>query len=528
MSNNEHTFVSYTDDIRTRSKKIEEKKAAVKLMGGEEKIANLHKKGKLTARERIDLFFDKGTFIEQFTLVTSKNIVDRPTPADGVITGYGEVDGRPVVAYATDATLFSGACGEAHMQKIVAMYKIAGDMQVPIIAFIDSSGARLNEAMESTPDFIKSFHYQSLYSGVIPQITVICGACAAGQAYGPLLSDLTIFTRHTGMMWLAGPRATAAVTQSDVENFGGAEFHMKYSGSCDFIAEDDRDAIQLVKKILGYCPSNWRQNPPKGKLTDDPERREDGLFDAVPANPRRPLKMHRIIELIVDNGDFLEVKKGYGKSVIVGFCRFDGQPCGIIASNPAVLGGCLDPASSDKFARFLVFCDCFNLPVITLVDCPAFIVGGDWEKQGVIRHGTKLINAYALSTVPKIGVIIRKSYGGSMVVWGSKANGADFVYAWPSAEISPMGPDAAIAVIYNKELQSIKDPEKRQVVTAQKKQEYFERNAEVSQVASNMRFNFVDEIIDPRDTRSVIIKALRISKYKNVTIPARKRANPPQ
>ena len=520
-------FISYTDDMRVRFQKTEEKKAIVRQMGGEELIARQHEKGKLTARERLQLFFDQGAFVEHFTLVDSKNIVDSPTPADGVVTGYGEVDGRPVVAYATDATIFSGACGEAHMLKIVDMYRLAGDMGVPIIAFIDSAGARLQEAMPATPPFIRSFHYQCLYSGVIPQITVVCGLCAAGQAYGPVLADFTVFTRHTGKMWLAGPRAAAAVTHSNVAEYGGAEFHMRYSGSCDFIAEDDYDAIRIVKEILGFCPSSWRELAPLAQSTDDPERAEEDLLDLVPASPKHPLDMYKLIQLIVDDGVFLETKKGFGQSVITGFCRFAGQPCGIIASNPAVLGGCLEPDSSDKFARFLVFCDCFNLPVITLVDCPAFVVGSDWEKQGVIRHGTKLISAYALATVPKIGVIIRKSYGGSTVVWGSKPNGADFVYAWPTAELSPMGPDAAVAIIYHREMQLLEKPEERQAFAAQKKQEYFEKNAEITQVASSMRWNMVDEIIDPRHTRGAIVKALRLSRRKKVQVPERKRANPP-
>jgi len=522
-------FVSYDDSIVDRIRKVEERRAEILRMGGEDAIERQHAKGSLTARERMDLLFDDGTFTEHFTFVESKNITDRPTPADGVITGFGKVDGRPVVAYATDATLFSGACGEAGMRKIVAMYKLAGDMKVPVIAFIDSAGARLNEAMAATPPFVQSFFYQSIYSGTIPQITVVCGLCAAGQAYGPLLADFIIFTRHGGKMWLAGPRATAEMSASDIEAYGGADFHMRYSGSCDLIAEDDKDSIRLIKIILSYIPTNWKEKPPIIERKIGAERIGDEILDVVPSDARKPLDMYKIISLIVDDGKFLEIREDFGKSVITCFCRFNGQACGIIASNPKELGGALEPDSSDKFTRFLMFCDCFNLPVITLVDCPAFIVGGDWEKKGVIRHGVKVITAFARATVPKIGVIIRKSYGGSTVVWGSKPNGADFVYAWPSAEVSPMGPDAAIAIIYNRQLKEIKDRKERLAFAEQKKREYFEKNIDVMKVASEMRWNVIDEVIDPRDTRIKIIQALELAKTKSIDwLPDSKHANPQQ
>jgi propionyl-CoA carboxylase beta chain len=523
-------FVSYNDPIAVRVQKVTERKHEIHRMGGKVAISKLHEKGRLTARERLALLFDEGKFTEHFTFVESKNVIDRPTPADGVITGYGKVDGRHVVAYATDATLFSGACGEAGMRKIVAMYKLAGDMKVPVIAFIDSAGARLNEAMAATPPFVQSFFYQSIYSGVIPQITVVCGLCAAGQAYGPLLADFVIFTRHGGKMWLAGPRAAAEMSSSDVEQFGGADFHMQYSGSCDIIAEDDEESIKLVKDILSYCPSNWREKPPIiDKKTDEDDRVGNEIYDLVPDDPRQPLDMYKIISTIVDDNEFLEIKRDYGKSVITCFCRFNGQPCGIIASNPEHMGGALEPDSSDKFARFLMFCDSFGLPVITLVDCPAFVVGGDWEKKGVIRHGVKLISAFARATVPKIGVIIRKSYGGSTVVWGSKPNGADIVYAWPSAEVSPMGPDAAVSIIYNKQMKAIEDRKERRAFSEQKKREYFEQNVDVMKIASEMRWNVIDEIIDPRDTRIRIINGLDLTKSKDIDwLPKCKHPNPPQ
>jgi len=522
-------FVCYSDNIEERIRKVEQKRTEIYRMGGEDAVARQHKKGSLTARERLESLFDEGTFTEHFTFAESKNITDRPTPADGMITGFGTVDGRPVVAYGTDATMFAGACGEAGMRKVVAMYKLAGDMKVPIVAFIDSAGARLNEAMASTPPFVQSFFYQSLYSGTIPQITVVCGLCAAGQAYGPLLADFVIFTRHGGKMWLAGPRATSEMSGSDVEEFGGAEFHMKCSGSCDVIAEDDNDSIRLIKEILSYSPTNWKEKPPAIERKAGTERIGNEILDILPDDTRKSFDMYKIIGLIVDDGKYLEIKRDYGKSVITCFCRFNGQACGIIASNPKELGGSLEPDASDKFTRFLMFCDCFGLPVITLVDCPAFVVGGDWEKKGVIRHGVKVISAFARATIPKIGIIIRKSYGGSTVVWGSKPNGADFVYAWPSAEVSPMGPDAAVAVIYNRQMKEIEDGKERRAFAEQKKREYFEKNIDVMKVASEMRWNVIDEIIDPRDTRIKIIQALKLSKNKDIGwLPESKHANPPQ
>jgi acetyl-CoA carboxylase carboxyltransferase component len=504
-------------------------------MGSEKLLAKQRDRGKLIARERIHLFFDKGTFVEHGIFGESQikgmGMDEYATPADGVISGFGEVNGRRVCAYATDYSVMAGSSGEGHQIKIANTTKTAAASRVPIVGFIDSSGARLHEAAPCLKGYYDTFWLQSNYSGVIPQITVLCGGCAAGQAYSPLLTDFIIMTRTKGTnMWLGGPRATAALTQEDITEIGGAEYHMKYSGSCHYVANDDRDAIEIAKKILAYCPSNWEELPPYAPTKDDPFRREEKLLNILPADPRRTYDMHEVIDLIVDKGEFLEIMEGYARSAIVGFCRFEGHPCGIYAGNPAYLAGCLEPDSCDKVARFITFCDCFNIPMLYLVDTPAITVGDDWERKGVIRHAAKLLHTTNCATIPRVCILVRKAYGGTLPIFCAKPHAADFVYVWPTGEYAPMGADSAVAIMYDRKIKELPTSEERLSFAETKKKEYFDEYVDPIKTASNLRWDFFDDIIDPRKTREAIIHALRLGRTMKQRVsprPKRKQGNRP-
>ena len=529
------TFQPYTQDLRTRLAQVEEKRRKITTTPGNEKLLAKHReRGKLTARERLDLLFDDGTFVEHGVFAESQ-IKDMGmdkyyTPADGVVAGYGEVDGRTVCGYATDYTVLAGSGGEGHQSKIADTTELAGKMRVPIIGLIDSAGARLGEAAACLKGWYRTYWLQSNLSGVIPQVTIICGGCAAGQAYSPLLTDFIIMDRNEGTnMWLGGPRATAAVTSAeDISAIGGADYHMRISGSCHFAVDTDKDAIETAKEILSYIPSNNEEEPPHIETKDDPCRHEEALLDILPADPRRSYDMHDIISLIVDDGKFVEVQEDYSQSSIVGFARFDGYSCGIYAGNPAYISGCLAPDPCDKVTRFVIFCDAFNIPIIYLVDTPAITVGEEWERAGNIRHCTKLLNATMTATVPKIGILIRKAYGGTLPIFLAKPFSADFVYSWPSGEYAPMGPDGAVAIIYDRQIRELPTSEERLAFAEAKKREYFDLQVDVLRIASNLRWDYIDDIIEPRHTREVIIKALRFAKNKRTRehFP-RKRGNPP-
>lgn len=528
------TFRPYVEDLSSRLAKVEEKKAKLKEPADERLYQRLRSMGKWTARERIGALFDEGTFTEIGIFAESQikgmGMEKYSTPADGVVCGFGKVDGRPVCAYATDYTVLAGSSGEGHMIKIKNITRMAGEMRVPLVGFIDSSGARLHEAQPCVRPYTETFWLQSLFSGVVPQIAVVCGGCAAGQAYSPLLTDFIIMTRNTANMWLGGPRATAAVTTAeDVSQVGSADYHMKYSGSCHFVAEDDRDAIEILKKLLSYLPSNNEEQPPQVVSTDDPHRREEQLLSVLPRDPRRSYDMHEIIFLIVDNGEFFEVQKGFAKNAIVGFCRFDGKVCGIAAGNPAYLAGSMEPDSCDKYARFITFCDCFNIPLVYLVDTPAILVGDEWERRGAIRHGAKLLHITCTTTVPRVTVVVRKSYGGTTPIFCAKPYSTDVVYAWPTAEVCPMGPDGAVAIMYDQEIKSLPTSNERLAFAEAKKKEYFDLYVDPLVVATNMRYDLFDDIIDPRRTREAIINALTLLRDKRplVPLPGKKRGNPP-
>jgi acetyl-CoA carboxylase carboxyltransferase component len=528
------TFRPYTEGMRARLEKVEQWREEIKRSSNERLFERLRSMGKLTARERIDRLFDQGTFYEVSIFAESQiKVMDMDkyrTPADGVICGFGEVGGRKVCAYATDYMVMAGSTGEGHAIKIRNITRMAGEMRVPIIAFIDSAGGRLNEAQAVLRPHSEIYYLQSIYSGVIPQISIICGGCAAGQAYSPLLTDFVIMTRNAGSMWLGGPRATAAVTTSeDITDIGGADYHMKYSGQCHIAADSDEQAVEIIKRLLSYLPDSCEERPRQVKATDDPGRREEKLLDILPVDPRRSYDMHDIIELIVDNGDFLEIQEDYAKNSIVGFCRFDGRTTGLVAGNPSYIAGCMEPDSCDKYTRFITFCDCFNIPLVYLVDMPALLVGDEWERVGIIRHGTKLLYTTNTTTVPRIAIIIRKAYGGTLPIFAMKPFSADFVYVWPTGETCIMGPDPAIAIIYNREIASLSTSEERLAFAEKKKREYFNLYGDPLETGKNMRYDFFDDIIDPRSTREVIVRSLALAEGKTpmVTLPRRKHGNRP-
>lgn len=529
------SFRPYVESVRTRLEVVEQKRSKIEEMGSEKLLKKLKERGNLSARERIDTFFDKDTFMEHGIFGESQirgmGMHEYYTPADGVIAGFGLVNGRRVCAYATDYSVLAGSSGEGHQIKIADMTKLAAAARVPIVGFIDSSGARLQEAAPCLKGYFETFWLQSNYSGVIPQITVVCGGCAAGQAYSPLLTDFIIMTRSEGTnMWLGGPRATAALTQEDISAIGGADYHMKYSGSCHYAADNDREAIDYTKRLLSYLPSNWEEQPPRVDTGDDPRRREEELLDVLPEDPRRTYDMHDVISRVVDNGEFLEIMEGYAKSAIVGFCRFDGYTCGVYAGNPAYIAGCLEPDSCDKVARFITFCDCFNIPMVYFVDTPAITVGDDWERSGVIRHATKLLHTTNCATVPRVCILVRKAYGGTLPIFCAKPQAADFVYVWPTGEYAPMGADGAVAIIYDRHIKELPTTEERLAFAEQKKKEYFEEYVDPIKTAANLRWGFFDDIIDPRRTRETIINALRLGRTWGNRVsprPKRKQGNRP-
>lgn len=513
--------------------RLRDRRDAALAMGGEEQIRKQHARGKLTARERIDRFFDPGTFVELGQLVRSQirdfGMTLRDTPADGVITGHGRVAGREICIYATDFTVLAGSAGESHAAKIAAIIELAGRMRVPVVGMLDSAGARLHEGSALSRPFNRIFIAQSIYSGVIPQIQILTGPCAAGQGYSPMLSDFLIMTERTAYMWLGGPRLTRAATGEDIDDsVVGSAFSNMRCGQCDLIAPDDDEAIELAKRLLLYLPQHEAELPPVTGSDDPHDRREERLLEILPDSPRLTYDMHEIIELVVDRGSWLELKDQFAPNIITGLCRLGGQVVGLIANNPDEMGGVMENDCSDKYMRLMMFCDAFNIPIVTLVDTPGFVVGREWEDKGILRHGAKLLYGYACATVPKISIIIRRSYGGGNVVMGSKTLGADFSFAWPTAEISIMGPESAAAVIWADELKRAKECSDQAALLEERCSEYREKYIDIFGLAENYRYDFVDDIIDPRDTRPVLIRALGALKGKRVDLPRRKHGNPPQ
>lgn len=485
-----------------------------------------HNKGRLTARERIDLLFDKNSFEEIDAFVGSA--VTKFGKAinaygDGVITGFGKISGRLAFVYSQDFTVKGGSLGANHAAKIAKMQDMALKMGAPIIGLIDSGGARIQEGVASLAGYAAIFRRNVEASGVIPQISVIMGPAAGGAVYSPALTDFVFMTANTSYMFVTGPDVVKEVLNQDVsfEELGGAYVHAHKSGVANFVYEDEENTILAVKRLLSYIPSNNLENPPYVEIDDPVDRIEDRLRDIVPDDPNKPYDIRDLIKLLVDNGRFFEISEHFAQNIIIGFSRLAGKTIGIIANQPKVLAGTLDINSSTKAARFIRFCDSFNIPILTLEDVPGFMPGIDQEHSGIIRNGAKLLYAYADSTVPKITVIIRKSYGGAYCVMNSKNLGGDFNFAWPTAEIAVMGPDGAVAILFRKELAESKEPEKLKKELIQQYRE------EVANPYIADEKGYIDEVIDPADTRRILILAFEALENKHVNTPQRKHGNIP-
>ncbi|MFY9116669.1 MAG: acyl-CoA carboxylase subunit beta [Bacteroidales bacterium] len=498
-----------------------------RLGGGQKRIDAQHAKGKLTARERITMLLDDGSFEEFDMFVTHRStnfgMQDNVIMGDGVVTGYGTIEGRLVYVFAQDFTVFGGSLSETMALKITKIMEQAMKVGAPLIGINDSGGARIQEGVNALAGYGSIFQSNILASGVIPQISALFGPCAGGAVYSPALTDFTVMMRGSSYMFLTGPKVVKTVTGEDVsqEDLGGAQVHASKSGVAHFAVESEEAGIELIRDLLSYLPQNNMEEPPHMECSDPIDRLEDSLNEIIPDSPNKPYNMYDIIHNIVDDAKFLEVHKDYATNIITGFARFNGTSVGIVANQPRVLAGVLDINSSRKAARFVRFCDAFNIPIITLVDVPGFLPGTQQEYGGVILHGAKLLYAYGEATVPKITVILRKAYGGAYIVMGSKHLGGDINYAWPSAEIAVMGPSGAIEVLYGKELKEAEDPA---LFVAEKEKEYRDNFANPYNAA---RYGYIDDVIEPRNTRFRIIRALQLLATKKQSLPPKKHDNLP-
>ena len=495
--------------------------------GGEKRIESQHKKGKYTARERIAMLLDEGSF-EEFDMFVQHRCTNFGIDAtkflgDGVVTGYGTIDGRLVYIYAQDFTVFGGALSESLAMKICKVMDQAMKMGAPVIGLNDSGGARIQEGVNALAGYAEIFQRNILASGVVPQISGIFGPCAGGAVYSPALTDFNIMTRGTSYMFLTGPKVVKSVTGEDVtqEQLGGASVHTTKSGVAHFAVDNEEDGLKLIRQLISYMPQNNLEEAPLMECNVPIDRLDDALNDIIPDEPNKPYDMYEVIGTIIDNGEFLEVHKDYAQNIIVGFARFNGQSVGVIANQPKIMAGCLDSNASRKAARFVRFCDAFNIPLVTLVDVPGFLPGTGQEYNGVILHGAKLLYAYGEATVPKVTVTLRKSYGGAYCVMSSKHLRGDMNYAWPTAEIAVMGPSGAVEVIFAKEVASAEDPAKAQI---EKEEEYKKAFANPYNAA---QYGYIDDVIEPRNTRFRIIRALQQLQTKKLTNPAKKHDNLP-
>jgi acetyl-CoA carboxylase carboxyltransferase component len=506
---------------------LEEMRRTAHAAGGEKRIQAQHDKGKLTARERIEKLLDDGSFREVDMFRTHRSTrfgLEKSHPlTDGVVTGWGKIDGRLVYIYAQDFTIMGGSLGESHGLKIAKIMDLAYENGAPLIGLNDSGGARIQEGVNSLAACGEIFLRNTRASGVIPQITAILGPCAGAAVYSPALTDFTFIVKDIGNMFITGPEVVKAVTHEDVdfETLGGAEVHVNQSGVAHFSADDEISIFDGIRWLLSFLPSNNLTSPPYVVPTDDPRRETEALNEIVPDKSQKPYDMHEVIQEIVDDGEFMEVQENYAQNIIIGFARMDGHPVGIVANQPMVLAGVLDINSSDKGARFIRFCDAFHIPLLTLVDTPGFLPGVDQEHNGIIRHGAKMIFSYAEASVPKVSVILRKAYGGAYIVMSSKHLGGDLNFAWPNTEVAVMGPEGAVNIIYHKELAAAEKPaELRSELTSQ----YRSEMANPYIAASN---GYLDDVIQPSETRTRIIDALESLKDKRKKTPARKHGNIP-
>jgi len=508
-------------------KELEEKNAQAELGGGPKRIETQHSKGKLTARERIDILLDKGTFVEMDKFVmhdsTEFGLDKQRFFGDGVVTGYGKIDGRLVYVFAQDFTVMGGSLSFTHSQKICKVMDMAFKTGAPLIGLNDSGGARIQEGVSSLAGYGNIFMRNVLCSGVIPQITAIMGPSAGGAVYSPALTDYIFMVDKTSYMFITGPQVIKAVTHEDVtqEKLGGALTHNQTSGVAHFMGKNDEEVLKMIRELLSFLPSNYREKPPVKGTTEDPERTDESLLDIVPESPRHPYDMYKIIRSVVDDNHFFEVHAKYAPNIIVGFARLNGMPVGIVANQPKYFAGCLDVNASIKGARFVRFCDCFNIPLITFCDVPGFLPGTAQEFGGIIKHGAKLIYAYCEAVVPKITVITRKAYGGAYIVMSSKHLWGDINFAYPTAEIAVMGPEGAVNIVFRKEISAAENPEQREQELIE---EYRRAFANPYRAAEK---GFIDEVILPSQTRPKLIRALESLKTKRVSMPDKKHDNLP-
>lgn len=508
-------------------KALEERREQARLGGGADRIAKQHDKGKLTARERIDLLLDKGSFVETDMFVQHQthdfNLNKKKYLGDGVVTGHGTINGRKVFVFSQDFTVFGGALSKAHAEKICKIMDHAGKVGLPVIGLNDSGGARIQEGVVSLGAYAEIFLRNTLYSGVVPQISVILGPCAGGAVYSPAITDFTVMTQGTSHMFVTGPNVVKTVTHEDVtfEELGGAMTHATKSGVAHFAGENEVDSLNITKQLLSYMPANNQEDPPFVETSDPADREAPELDTIVPENPNKAYDMHAVIKAVVDDGEFLEVHAHYARNITVGFARIGGYSVGIVANHPAHLAGALDIDSSMKGGRFVRFCDAFNIPIITFEDVPGFLPGTDQEWGGIIKNGAKLLYAYCEATVPKITIITRKAYGGAYDVMSSKHIRGDVNLAWPSAEIAVMGPKGAVEIIFRKEIAQARD----KAATEKELIDSYRNKFANPYVAAE--WGYVDDIIEPRLTRRHIVQSLKMLETKVDRNPRKKHGNIP-
>ena len=514
-------------DPRELLEELHRRQAATEQGGGPARIAQQHRKGKLTARERLDLLLDEGSFVELDRFVTHRatdfGLAEQQIPGDGVVTGWGRVDGRLVYVFSQDFTVFGGSLSETHAEKICKVMDLAVRNGAPVIGLNDSGGARIQEGVASLGGYADIFLRNTLASGVVPQISAILGPCAGGAVYSPAITDFVFMVRGVSYMFVTGPNVVKTVTHEEVsfEDLGGADVHGGTSGVSHFTCDSEPECLQQIRELIGFLPSNNLDEPPIHPTDDADDRRDEELLDVVPDSSAKPYDMHDVIRRVVDDGRFLEVQRGHADNILTGFGRLGGRPVGIVANQPAVLAGVLDIAASAKAARFIRFCDCFNLPVVTFVDVPGFLPGVGQEHGGIIKHGAKLLFAYCEATVPKLTVITRKAYGGAYDVMSSKHIRGDLSLAWPTAEIAVMGPKGAVEILFRDDISKSADPAAR---TTELSDDYTATFANPYRAAAR---GFVDDVIDPRDTRPRLIEALRTLRTKRDRNPPKKHGNLP-
>ena len=511
-------------------KKLIDLRTEAKLGGGIKRIEAQHRKGKFTARERIEMLLDEGSF-EEFDMFvkhrcTNFGLEKSKFLGDGVVTGHGTIDGRIVYVFSQDFTVFGGSLSETFANKICKVMDMAMKAGAPVIGINDSGGARIQEGVTSLAGYAEIFERNILASGVIPQISAIFGPCAGGAVYSPALTDFIMMTEQNSYMFVTGPKVVKTVTGEDIttEDLGGGKIHASKSGVAHFLVENEQEGLMLLRKLLTYLPQNNLEDPIVTECTDPIERTEEALNEIIPENPNQPYDIKDVIDLMVDYGEFLEIHRNYAKNIVVGFAKFNGQPVGIVANQPNYLAGVLDNEASRKAARFVRFCDSFNIPIVTLVDVPGFLPGSNQEYGGIIVHGAKLMFAYGEATVPKITITLRKSYGGAHDVMSCKQLRGDLNYAWPTAEIAVMGAAGAVEVLQGKKLRDIDDPEERAKFIADHEEDYKEKFANPYQAAS---LGYIDDIIEPMNSRFRIIRGLQSLATKKLINPPKKHSNIP-